>query len=125
MKIAVEGIRVHGYHGVYEIEQQEGNEFEIDVYLFMQHNKALESDLLDQTVNYQDVYDIVLERMQLRVNLLEHLCHEIGQKLLDKYDSVEKVCVKVSKLKPLYMEKCKKATVELTMFGKKIGLNKY
>ncbi len=125
MKIALESIRIHGYHGVYEVEKDQGNEFEVDVWLFLNMNEAVASDEIIHTINYQRIYDIVLEVFDTRVNLLEHLCYKTGNKLLDEYDSLEKVWVRVSKIEPLYMEKCKKATVELTMYNKKVGEVEY
>ena len=51
-RIALRGLRVHGRHGVYEHERQEGQEFVIDAVLGLDTRPAASGDDLSRTVDY-------------------------------------------------------------------------
>ncbi|MEO1382575.1 MAG: dihydroneopterin aldolase [Bacteroidota bacterium] len=71
--IALEGIEVHAYHGVYKNERTHGNPYVVDVYLQADIRAAAQSDDLEDTVDYFGVYKLVLQVMDQPVQLLEHL----------------------------------------------------
>jgi dihydroneopterin aldolase len=50
--IALRGLRVHGRHGVYERERQQGQEFVIDAVLGLDTRPAASADDLSRTVDY-------------------------------------------------------------------------
>ncbi|HVN47421.1 MAG TPA: dihydroneopterin aldolase [Bacteroidota bacterium] len=96
-------IRLHNavfyaYHGVLTDEQNLGGKFEVDVELHCDFSKGAQSDRLEDTVNYERVYDsirtIVLEKKHL---LLESLASTIGKTILEKFSLVQKVRVRVRK----------------------------
>ncbi|MEL6252048.1 MAG: dihydroneopterin aldolase [Bacteroidota bacterium] len=111
--IAIEEIEVHAYHGVYEEERKRGTTFQVDVYMETDTRNAAKTDQLKDTLDYFSIYNLVLEILEVPSNLLEHLCEKIGSKILDDFSSVKSVKVRVSKLKPLAMEKCAKTYVEM------------
>lgn len=112
--IAIEKIRLHAYHGVYPIEKREGHTFQVDVYLQTDIGKAIHSDALEDTVDYKQVYDLILDMMKERVHLLEQLASKIAQQILANYLIISEVRIRVSKFHPLSMEKCERTYVELT-----------
>ncbi len=96
-------IRLHNavfyaYHGVLTDEQNLGGKFEVDVELHCDFSKGAQSDRLEDTVNYERVYDsirtIVLEKKHL---LLESLSSTIGKTILEKFSLVQEVIVRVRK----------------------------
>jgi 7,8-dihydroneopterin aldolase/epimerase/oxygenase len=96
-------IRLHNavfyaYHGVQVDEQNLGGKFEVDVDLHCDLSQGAESDHLDDTVNYERVYDcirtMVLERKHL---LLESLASAIGRGIIKNFSKVKSVTVKVRK----------------------------
>lgn len=91
----------YAYHGVMTEEQNLGRKFEVDVELEYDFTKAAETDKLENTINYERVYrylnEILLEN---KFYLIERLAYVIGKKILEKFESVEKVTVKVRKLHP-------------------------
>jgi len=115
MIISIEGISIHAFHGVYEAEKEKGNDFELDVYLKVSDNKSTETDKLKDTIDYQEVYELVLRIMHKPAKLLEYVAQQIAHQLLDSYQSVESVKIKISKINPLYMDSCQKASVELSL----------
>jgi 7,8-dihydroneopterin aldolase/epimerase/oxygenase len=96
-------IRLHNavfyaYHGVLLDEQNLGGKFEVDVDLHCDLSRGAKSDHLDDTVNYERVYDCirtsVLEKKHF---LLESLASAVGRGILKNFSKVQSVTVKVRK----------------------------
>jgi dihydroneopterin aldolase len=96
-------IRLHNavfyaYHGVQLDEQNLGGKFEVDVDLYCDLSRGAKSDHLDDTVNYERVYDciriLVMEKKHL---LLESLASTIGNGILENFSKVQSVTVRVRK----------------------------
>ncbi len=51
-QIALRGLRVRGFHGVFEHERRDGQEFVVDVALEVDTSVAADSDDLSDTVDY-------------------------------------------------------------------------
>jgi dihydroneopterin aldolase len=51
-RISIRGLRAFGYHGVFEHERREGQEFIVDVHLDVDTRPAAETDDLALTVHY-------------------------------------------------------------------------
>ena len=82
----------YAYHGVLLDEQNLGGKFEVDVDLHCNLSRGAKSDHLDDTVNYERVYDcirtLVLEKKHL---LLESLASAIGRGILKNFPKVHSV----------------------------------
>lgn len=50
--IALSGLRVHGWHGVHEHERRDGQEFVVDVTLWVDLERAAATDELADTIDY-------------------------------------------------------------------------
>ncbi|MEL7532205.1 MAG: dihydroneopterin aldolase, partial [Bacteroidota bacterium] len=111
--IAVEGIEVFGYHGVYDQERQDGNNFIVDVYLKSDIFRSAYTDQLADTLDYQQVYEIVLAEMKTPAKLLEHLAYRIARQISNSFPDILALQIKVSKLNPLGMSQCKQTYVDL------------
>jgi dihydroneopterin aldolase len=96
-KIILQGMRFFGYHGVLPEERAMGQWFEIDVEIWGDLSKAAESDCVDDTLNYQQVYRDIKEIVEGEpVNLLEHLAHKIVCNIM-ALPLPERVLVRVKK----------------------------
>jgi dihydroneopterin aldolase/2-amino-4-hydroxy-6-hydroxymethyldihydropteridine diphosphokinase len=96
-------IRIHNavfyaYHGVLTDEQNLGGKFDVDVDLHCDLTRGAKSDHLQDTVNYERVYDcirtLVLDRNHF---LLESLASSIGKGILKNFSKVNSVTVRVRK----------------------------
>jgi dihydroneopterin aldolase len=96
-------IRLHNavfyaYHGVLTDEQNLGGKFEVDVDLHCDLARGAESDHLQDTVNYERVYDcirtLVLDKRHF---LLESLAISIGKGILKNFSKVNSVTIRVRK----------------------------
>jgi dihydroneopterin aldolase len=96
-RIVLTGLRVFGYHGVFDTERRDGQEFVIDVELEIDTAGAARSDAHDDAVDYavvaQRAADIVGGEP---VNLIETLAERIADALLAD-DRVSAVHVTVHK----------------------------
>ncbi|MCX6461679.1 MAG: dihydroneopterin aldolase [Actinobacteria bacterium] len=96
-RIELSGLRAVGYHGVFDHERRDGQEFTVDVVLDVDVTAAAASDDLGDTVDYGTiavaVHDLVTGEP---VNLIETLASRIADAcLIDR--RVERVEVTVHK----------------------------
>ena len=71
-KIILKAMRFYAYHGVAPQERKVGNTFMVDLELTAPLVAAVESDRLEDTINYAEVYATVRQEMQIPSQLLEH-----------------------------------------------------
>ncbi|MCU0639307.1 MAG: dihydroneopterin aldolase [Candidatus Krumholzibacteria bacterium] len=77
-KIVLKGITVFGYYGVSAIEREIGQKLEIDVECWSDFTKAVVTDSLEDTVNYERVYSRVMDIVgKNHFNLIETLADAI------------------------------------------------
>lgn len=94
--------RMHLYanHGVMEQERTIGAWFTIDLALEIGDFSCLESDEIDGTVSYADVYEIICDEMKTPSKLLENVCHRISKKLYDTFKQVNGIGITLTKDTP-------------------------
>jgi dihydroneopterin aldolase len=96
-------IRLHNavfyaYHGVLSDEQTLGGKFEVDVDLHVDLARGARTDDLQQTINYERVYDAIKQLvLGKKYMLIEALAETIADGLLAGFKKVEKVVVRVRK----------------------------
>jgi len=82
-RVALTGLRVRGFHGVFDHERRDGQDFVIDAVLELDTSAAAESDALADTVDYGQLAgslaDIVAGEP---VNLLETLAARLAEACL-------------------------------------------
>ncbi len=88
------------HHGCFEEEQITGTYFSVDVNIEARLDKAATSDDLNDTLNYQRVYDLVKAEMQIPSKLLEHVAGRILQSLHKESEMVDSATVTIRKLNP-------------------------
>jgi dihydroneopterin aldolase len=93
--VELRGLRLHGRHGVYVHEKEQGQEFVFDVELAVGDRGA--SDRLADAVDYSAVARVVQEVSDARAfDLLEGLASAIADELLARF-APERVVVRVAK----------------------------
>jgi len=100
VSIQIEGMRFHAFHGHYPVEQLVGSDFIVDLKIQVQESKALKTDDLSDAINYQILYGIVKEEMQITSSLLEHVGNRILKAVYNKFPEIDNSEVKISKLNP-------------------------
>jgi len=99
-QILLENIEFYSFHGHYAEERKIGNRFLVSVSIDTDIQKPAETDHLEDALDYRGVYETVKAEMQVPSNLLEHLAGRIVDSLISKFNAIEKVTVKVTKLHP-------------------------
>lgn len=112
-RVALEGLEFHAYHGVYPEERVSGNSFEVDIAVETDFSQAAAHDNLRETVNYEDLYRIVKEAMDIPSKLLETVAEKIVETVLEQLPAVIQVELKIAKLDPPIGGKCKKAWIRI------------
>lgn len=99
-KIELTGMKFFAHHGCFHEEKVIGNHFIVDFSAELEMGKAVESDNLDDALNYQSVFDIVKEEMAVSSNLLEHVAGRIVKRVKSDFPCIISGYVAVSKLNP-------------------------
>ena len=110
--IKIPQVKLFGYHGCYDKEKKEGQQFEINVkVVFLKNNLTMNDkiDSIDNTYDYVEIVKCVREVFDNhRYNLLEELAHDIGTVIYSnnpiKACPVERVVVNIKKYKPEGMD---------------------
>ena len=99
-RILLHGAQFFGRHGVTAEEQRVGGRFVVDVELTYDLARAGQSDDLQETISYSDVYRSVHEIVEGQsFRLIEALARAIAQALLARFPA-EEVRVRVKKQPP-------------------------
>lgn len=111
--IEIEGMKFYAFHGHFESEQLVGNNFTVDLRIETNCEKAANSDVLNDALNYQKAYKIVKKEMEIPSHLLEHVAKRILDALYNHFSTIEKARVKISKLNPPMGGEIEKVSVTL------------
>ena len=98
--IELDDMRFWAYHGCLESEKKGGNLFLVDFHGELDMRKAAQSDSLDDTVNYGEIYDLVKREMDIPSDLLEHVAGRIIRAIAERFPEFVRFSVRVSKRKP-------------------------
>lgn len=99
-KIVIENMEVYAFHGCYAEEQIVGNRFLVSVSYTCRVKEATESDNINDTVSYLDIYRLVREEMAVTSHIIEHVAKRIIDRLLREYKLVDEIEVTISKCNP-------------------------
>lgn len=97
-KILLSNLGFYGYHGVLKEESVLGQKFFIDMELYLNTREAGMSDDMNKSVSYADVYDVIKFVVEeKRFNLIEALAEDICKEVLEKFELVNGLMVRVKK----------------------------
>ena len=82
--ITITGLRLMGYHGVFDHEKRDGQEFVVDLEIELDLSSAGSTDELQKTLDYSVVVDQVAQRVTGEsVDLIETLAHDLARIVLN------------------------------------------
>lgn len=111
--IALEGLEFFAYHGFYKEERKMGNKFRVDITVEVDFSEAASKDKLQATLDYEILYRIVHEQMQIPSKLLEHIAEQIINQVYVRFPHIQSVEVSVAKHNPPVGGVCQWAKVKL------------
>ena len=98
--IELEGMEFRAHHGCLEREKIVGNDFVVDFRGDVDMAAAMESDNLEDAVNYALIYNVVAREMAQPSDLLEHVAGRIKKALATEFPQFVSFSVRVSKKRP-------------------------
>ena len=100
-KMTLSRMQFYGYHGVFPEENKLGQQFYVDLTLYLDLRPAGADDNLELTVNYAHVYETTKRIVeQSKFQLIEALAERIASDLLDTYTKINEISVRVIKPHP-------------------------
>lgn len=113
-KITLEGLEFFAFHGYYDEEQKIGNKYGVDITIESSLDKAGADDKLSETINYEELYQIIREEMSKPSRLLENIGGRIMNAVFTNFPLVTFIEISISKFNPPIGGICKRAVVSLT-----------
>ncbi len=97
-KIILKNIKIYAYHGAIAEENKLGQNFYIDLELFLSLKEAGETDELEKSVSYADIYQDLEKIVKIEnYKLIEKVAEKIATSILQKYKKIKNVRVQVRK----------------------------
>lgn len=98
-KLTISNAEFFAYHGVRNEERTLGGRFQVDADLVYDATNAVVSDDISDALNYEDVLFVINEHMNGEpAELIETLSFDIASSILERFDRVHSVTVRVRKL---------------------------
>jgi 7,8-dihydroneopterin aldolase/epimerase/oxygenase len=111
--IKLKNIRTFSFHGCLEEEGKIGSDYRVDLEIKTDLRKSSTTDDLKDTVDYVLLNNIVVEEMDIRSKLLEHVGHRIITRIFKEIPSVSRIVLAVSKLNPPIGGDVEAVTIEM------------
>lgn len=116
MYIHLKGLRLYAYHGVLPQENRVGAQYTIDLRLKTDFTLAAETDRLEGTINYAQVFEVVKAEMQVSSLLLEHVAYRISRQLFNHFPTLTEITISLYKQNPPMGAQCEQVGIEATYY---------
>ncbi|MEY2719053.1 MAG: hypothetical protein RLZZ273_419 [Bacteroidota bacterium] len=98
-RISVSNAVYYAYHGVREEERSLGGRYQVDIDIWCDTVKAVVSDDISDSVNYEELLFIANEVMTGEpCELIETVAYDICSGIMDRFQQVKKATIRVRKL---------------------------
>lgn len=118
-KIYLRNVRFHAFHGVLQQEGIVGNDYLVNLVLDYDFSSAMQTDELQGTLNYAEVYQKVREEMTVPSKLLEHVAGRIAHRLFSDFPEIQKLQLSITKVNPPMSADSDGAGVEVVLTNDK------
>ena len=111
--IRLDGIYERAFHGCYDLEQQVGNRFRVDIVIRTPLGDLPATDDVTQAVNYLTVFEIVERTMQRTQRTIEAAASNVIAAIKEAFPQIVEVECTVAKIAPPLGGKIVKVSVTL------------
>ena len=111
--IRLDGIYVRAFHGCYDLEQQVGNRFRVDIVIRTPLGDLPATDDVTQAVNYLTIFEIVERTMQRTQRTIEAAASNVIAAIKEAFPQIVEVECTVAKIAPPLGGKIDKVSVTL------------
>lgn len=112
-KVGLEGVRFISPIGFFPEEQILKNEFMVNISVSFEIETLEDTDELENTVDYSQLYEICDFYFKQEFKLIETVAHAILDKVVEKYPFLKEVRIKINKLNPPINAEIKNSFIEL------------
>lgn len=114
-KITLNKMAFYGYHGVFPEEARLGQRFFVDLTVGTDLKKAGETDHLEDSINYAELYQVCRDVVEGKpYKLVEAVAEKIAGEMLSRFHAISQVTVKVIKPDPPIPGHYESVAVEIT-----------
>lgn len=99
-EIILRDLRFYAFHGVMEEERHIGNEYIVNLSVWIPYTDFMEDDDVNYTVSYADLFQIIKVEMEIPRNLLEKFCISVARRIRTSFPGVMKGRVSIKKVRP-------------------------
>ena len=103
ISIELVNLQLYAYHGVFEGEEKVGNPYLINLSV-KYDEKDNDFNSINDTINYEELHQIVKQRMAIPTGLLEKICVNIIRHIKHHYPFVKEIDLSIQKLQPPLQE---------------------
>mgnify|MGYP000911949275 CR=1 FL=1 len=97
-RVVMRNLGFYGYHGVMPEENTLGQKFFLDIDMYADLKPAGNSDNVEDTIHYGEVYELVKDTVEnKRFKLIEALAENIASSILENFSKVNEIKVRVKK----------------------------
>ena len=114
-QILLKDLKIFAYHGVLPQERVVGAYYILNIVLDTDFSQAMDTDELDATVSYADVFEVVKAEMAVPSRLLEHVAGRITNALFTRFPAVTAIHLEIIKENPPMGADCRGAGVSVTL----------
>ena len=111
-RVSLEAYRQYAYHGFYPLEQKIGSEFIVDIHTETEVYGDGE-DQLQNTVNYERLFQIAKAEMDTPRKLIETVAHRILDQIRHEFLATKSIQVRIRKINPPLGAEIANSAVEL------------
>ena len=115
-RIILNRMEFRAFHGCYDLEQQVGNRFTVDLEITAELGEVASEDCVEKAVNYLLVYKTVREQMRVTQRTIERVSMNIMDALYARFPQIRHIRCTVSKLAPPLGGKLEKVSVVLEKY---------
>ena len=98
--VFLKNVRFRAFHGVLPQERLVGGDFLLNLRVGYPIEKGMESDEVEDTLNYAALFDLVRQEMNKPSQLLEHVAGRIVKAIMETFPAVTSVDLELTKLNP-------------------------
>lgn len=95
--VELNNLILQGHHGVYEEERKLANTFEVNLSVAFDEKKAVLQNLPD-TIDYEELYAIIKQKMSKPGFLLEKICQDIIHTIKKQYSFIKEINISIYKI---------------------------
>lgn len=117
--IILSNLRFHAFHGVLPQERVTGNDYVVSLKMGYDFSKAMDSDRVEDTLNYASVFEVVRREMAVPCNLLERVAGRIGSQLFLSFPAIVSLHLSITKVNPPMSSDSDGAGVEVHLINDK------